>query len=279
MYGLQLGLYPPSNEVGLLPVRSIHEMMEHDDQWMIIMPNAVYCGEGCVRLALRRTVWSNEYKIGKDGGSWEVVVRYGLKFLEQGTAAAVARLRLLQDKVLITDAQPGEPCHAKLISAMYQYYVHKVPLSRPRLSAQSSSGKSRPYVHQVRGDSDLSSQGGRASWSKVPVSPLEPPFFEEGGLGVNLSIHRLLPPCVAVLWPQETIAKFVYKCFPDAFLRTKGKPSNHFSPRVPIPFLEDILNRAELKAWMEWDPAELVFQPYYGSRRWRYAGLGRQEKG
>ena len=67
----------------------------------------------------------------------------------------------------------------------------------------------------------------------------------------------------------------MYKAFPDALLR---KPVVTGGVRVSIPFLEDLLNRAELKAWMEWEPAELEFQPYYWSKRWRYAGMGRQER-
>ena len=52
-----------------------------------------------------------------------------------------------------------------------------------------------------------------------------------------LSICRPIPTSVQVLWPQQTIANFVYKCFPDLFLRTKE------GARVPIPLLEDLVNR------------------------------------
>ena len=92
MYGLQLGLYPPSCERGLLPVRTTDELIADADLWQIVKPNAVYCGNGCVRLALRRTAWANDYRTGKDGGNFEVMLRYGLKFLEQGTAAVVTQL-------------------------------------------------------------------------------------------------------------------------------------------------------------------------------------------
>ena len=91
----------------------------------------------------------------------------------------------------------------------------------------------------------------------------------------TLSTRPPIPVSVQVLWPREAIARYMYKAFPDALLR---KPVVTGGVRVSIPFLEDLLNRAELKAWMEWEPAELEFQPYYWSKRWRYAGMGRQER-
>ena len=87
-----------------------------------------------------------------------------------------------------------------------------------------------------------------------------------------LSACRPITEVVQVLWPQQTIANFVYKCFPDHFLRTKE------GARVPIPLLEDLVNREEFNAWMLWDRTELEHVPYYSSRKQRYAGMDRQEK-
>jgi hypothetical protein len=50
----------------------------------------------------------------------------------------------------------------------------------------------------------------------------------------TLACCRPLPKHVQELWPQQFIAEYVYKCFPDNFLRTKE------GRRVAIPLLEDI---------------------------------------
>jgi hypothetical protein len=98
-------------------------------------------------------------------------------------------------------------------------------------------------------------------------------YLRPSDLSVDiLSICRPIPASVQVLWPQQTIANFVYKCFPDLFLRTKG------GARTPIPLLEDLVNREEFQAWMLWDRTELEHIPYYSTRRQRYAGMDRQEK-
>ena len=93
-------------------------------------------------------------------------------------------------------------------------------------------------------------------------------------LGVELSAERCpIPQEVQVLWPQETIARYICKSFPDAFLRCA--PSGL---RVAIPMLEDLVNRPELLAWQQWEHTELEFQPYYYDPKTRNAGLDRQEK-
>ena len=163
----------------------------------IVKPNPMYCGNGCVRLALRRTAWANDYRAGKDGGNFEVLVRYGLMLLEQGTSAVAAKLRL--------------------------------PLGAP-------------IWHSLA----------RGAWTRFHHA--DPYQFRYKSL-------------------KQAIARYVYKAFPDTLLREPARKG----ARMSIPLLRDLLNRAELKAWMEWEPAELEFQPYYWSKRWRYAGMGRQE--
>ena len=64
----------------------------------------------------------------------------------------------------------------------------------------------------------------------------------------------------------------MYNFFPDHFLRTEE------GARVSIPFLEDLVNRDEFKAWILWGRTELEHVPYYSTRKQRYAGMNRQEK-
>ena len=68
------------------------------------------------------------------------MIHFGLQALDLGTAELVKRLRKLAGKQLVSDQSRGEPCHAKLLSAMYQHYVHLVP------AALLQRSKSRAYV-------------------------------------------------------------------------------------------------------------------------------------
>ena len=142
MYAMQLGLPIPAFETNLLPVLSTESIMRDLSQWPTIQSRAVYFGEGCPSLRLRPGEWRNPYQTTDASVAWECVIRFGLKFLEQGTSSTVERLRCLQGKILVTDTELGSPCHAKLVSAMYQYFVHKVPLTRPRLATPTSSAQS-----------------------------------------------------------------------------------------------------------------------------------------
>ena len=138
MFGMQLGMAMPEQK--LLIVHSTEELCEDPELWERVRAKAVYCGDGCVKLALRKTEWTNPFKEGRDGGNFEVMIRFGLQFLDLGTAELVKRLSRLKGKQLVSDQRRGEPCHAKLLSALYQHYVHL----RPAALLQRS--RSRAYV-------------------------------------------------------------------------------------------------------------------------------------
>ena len=133
--GLQLGMRIPPGERGLLAVLSVQDLIK-DKQWFgRVKDKLVYFGDGCIRLGLRRGTWSNPYQQGKDGGNHEVVLRWGASFLSNGSAVVVEQLRTLEGKILVCDCGLGTPCHARMASAMYQYYC---------VAGQCSSGKQKP---------------------------------------------------------------------------------------------------------------------------------------
>ena len=123
----------------------------------------VHCGDSCVKLALRKTEWANPFKEGRDGGNFEVMIRFGLQALDLGAAELVKRLRKLEGKQLVSDQSRGEPCHAKLLSAMHQHYVHLVP------AALLQQNKSRAYVEKHKcffvGDFKACPPPWRPSWT------------------------------------------------------------------------------------------------------------------
>ena len=124
MVGIQLGMRKPSSEAALLAVYEVDQLCRDEGLWKDVRGKAVYCGDGCIKLSLRKTAWANQFREGKDGGNWEVTLRYGMQALSQPSGKMVDSLRELSDEVLISDKPMNEPCHAKLLSAMHQYYTH-----------------------------------------------------------------------------------------------------------------------------------------------------------
>jgi hypothetical protein len=105
----------------------VDDLCQNLEQWEQLREKSVYFGEGCIKLGLKKSEWQNDFKEGRDGGNFEVMIRFGIQLLHQGMAVAVGRLKNLKGKNLVTDARRGDPCHAKLVSALYQHYCYSVP--------------------------------------------------------------------------------------------------------------------------------------------------------
>jgi hypothetical protein len=55
MFGMQLNMTMPEREEGLLMVHSTEELCRDPELWGKARAKVVYCGDGCVKLALRKT--------------------------------------------------------------------------------------------------------------------------------------------------------------------------------------------------------------------------------
>ena len=88
-------------------------------------------------VSIAKTGWANPLKEGRDGGKFEVMIRFGLQALDLGTAKLVKRLRKLEGKHLVSDQGREELCHAKLRSAMY--HLGRRNITSPYFSLEPSS--------------------------------------------------------------------------------------------------------------------------------------------
>ena len=55
MFSMQLNVATPAQEEGLLVVHSTEELCKDPELWERTKAKTIYCGDGCVKLALRKT--------------------------------------------------------------------------------------------------------------------------------------------------------------------------------------------------------------------------------
>jgi hypothetical protein len=81
----------------------------------------VYIGRGNGRYRLKRSIWHNPFKIGKDGNREEVLAKYERYLLEE-RPDLIYRLPELRGKVLGCWCAPN-PCHGDVLLRLIDAFV------------------------------------------------------------------------------------------------------------------------------------------------------------
>ena len=93
-------------------------------------PYDLYIGRANPRNGLRKSIWANPFKIGKDGTREEVMQKYERYLLEERPALA-ERLPELKGKVLACWCAPGT-CHGDILLKLAE---HRISITHPPLNS------------------------------------------------------------------------------------------------------------------------------------------------
>eukprot|EP00971_Amphidinium_carterae_P333172 6467749-Amphidinium_carterae.1 len=134
--GLRLGLPPPSCEGklhALLRIPSLQAMPE----------DALYIGQGSLPLRLPKSKWASQFVPGPHGSPQSCLVQYAIWVDSQGPEF-IQRLSMeVEQRPLLCDCAPGQPCHGEVLVQM----LAAVPAQSPLIDVPAPP---RPRVKQRR---------------------------------------------------------------------------------------------------------------------------------
>ena len=131
--GFHLGLKPPGVYSDFVPRREVAS--NRLSLGKTLESNEIYIGEGHFSHRWNPTMWSNPFKQGRHGNSFEIVLRYGQWVVDQDQL--MRQLASLENCSLICDCATNQLCHGDILRALV-WHEHRGHRGQGRATAQSS---------------------------------------------------------------------------------------------------------------------------------------------